>query len=1571
MAAAIARWSCTLFLFFAPLALAQHQEFDTRLVEYPDTGCTSSCTPLILIHGIHGTGVDSGCEIGAPPRALDGTPADCNWWPLIDYLKRNDTATWQKIKIYIFRYISDNEGHDAGIIGRELRKKIEEEEQIPRNAQLLIVAHSMGGIVARNFMNYTPPESSVRGYDMTMALVTLATPHHGSPLANLHWRNWKADSRPLLPPNWDQLACLVCAPSPRLRPSRTLDFLDSIYWGKVNKRPDIATQALLPNRSDLLWDDYDNLFQEARNEVKDEPIENNLMLAANHSTTDALKVIAYAGYIDRRNRDTDVTNAFFNYVGDVLFDYIKGRFKSWGDLTPAKNAEQNHRFLEAFGGMMLFLKKNDNDGMVPVDSAHFDQNPYVAARRTFLDYDHQDMLGNKPGIDAREGQNNDLFSQLDKDVSDVLSYQGPPPRLLGLSLQPSVVTSGTVAKLAYKIQNSQQRIMQVALIATISGFGDQPLCSVKLVDLPKGPLAPEAPIVTVYRDLAIPASTMDTAISIDGELRPPDDLNSCMAVTQPLRVPWLTEKPWLTTKGNMLAGQVAIKPPTIALRLADSPKQDYLIGETVQIVMTTTAGTGNSRVFITLRSDGPNGQRYYRYNNQGQLQETNDPTPVAPASPALDYSENLPPIVVTSSLMPGTYIWRAAMYNSEIISPANLLAESPLLTYTAVGNRMATPSVTALSTPKAIYKTGDTMTILYTTSKGSSTVPYDLMLKITSECSGSDYYFYDNNNDTNRWIHTSPQPMWTGAVGDGDFQIPDGSMPPILIDDDTPSGTFHMMAYFSEMGKNTPVGKTAETNFELQTAKNGCICFIATAAYGSPMASSVVLLRKFRDHFLVTQPWGRALVDAYYLFAPPVAQAIQPHPIARKIVRAFLWPVIAFSALSLRLSVWAATLLIASLLAAFVWWMRRASGKVRLVVLVALLAAAAGAAEIRGTVVRARPFPVPVPGVQFTVDQTGITGVSAEDGGFRLTGVSAGAHKVNASAPGYLSASIDVQVPSSSSVVPIVVALVPSAARTYEYYLPHTAEGEGWWTFFSLLNPSDVGSDVTVAAYDANGRFLDTSSKIVRLGINQQVSGTPSSFFPGTVIAKAAWYKVTSTAPLSGFEMFGSTSGTIAGFPLTLADSNVMYLPHIAVDSQWWTGISLVAAGVQTAEVHLQARNGVGVVLTEAGHPTLLGPGEKTVGLIESYFGIDFPLDIQWASVTANGPITGFALFGTKDFKMMAAVPALSKGAKRSWLPHLATNDGWWTGIVLLNVDSLGGTVRLTAYDQNGVAVALSRDIELGPGERTVGVAESYFGSLPASAKYLEANSTADITGFELVGQFSPPLCGGLASITTPSKDIAFAYAVATKDWNATLNLANTGSLPARVALTAMDSNGKQLVSKTVTIAAHAYYTGSMVGTFGFVPASTAWVKASSDGALLVGFLQLFRPANGQFTDIPADPVRASARSTAKASLNAGSQDLANMAALLRTQAVAGGGVRVDWPAWLDGQVAELSGGRIRRGDTILAIQGQKVNGRQDLIRLAPKARRASAVDVQVRSPQGLVQVVRIAVPRIAGGALQ
>jgi hypothetical protein len=73
-------------------------------------------------------------------------------------------------------------------------------------------------------------------------------------------------------------------------------------------------------------------------------------------------------------------------------------------------------------------------------------------------------------------------------------------------------------------------------------------------------------------------------------------------------------------------------------------------------------------------------------------------------------------------------------------------------------------------------------------------------------------------------------------------------------------------------------------------------CFIATAAYGTPMAGEIQILREFRDEYLLSNPIGATLVEFYYRVSPPIAHFITEHPGLKPIVRAGLLPAVAVGA---------------------------------------------------------------------------------------------------------------------------------------------------------------------------------------------------------------------------------------------------------------------------------------------------------------------------------------------------------------------------------------------------------------------------------------------------------------------------------------------------------------------------------------------------------------------------------------------------------------------------------------------------------------------------------------------------
>jgi Fibronectin type III domain len=94
-------------------------------------------------------------------------------------------------------------------------------------------------------------------------------------------------------------------------------------------------------------------------------------------------------------------------------------------------------------------------------------------------------------------------------------------------------------------------------------------------------------------------------------------------------------------------------------------------------------------------------------------------------------------------------------------------------------------------------------------------------------------------------------------------------------------------------GPSTAVFSTATTEKQKFVVLHGC--FIATAAFGSPMAKELDALRALRDHGLLKSPLGQLAVAAYYAMSPPLANAIATDDRFRAAARSALAPAVALA----------------------------------------------------------------------------------------------------------------------------------------------------------------------------------------------------------------------------------------------------------------------------------------------------------------------------------------------------------------------------------------------------------------------------------------------------------------------------------------------------------------------------------------------------------------------------------------------------------------------------------------------------------------------------------------------------
>lgn len=90
----------------------------------------------------------------------------------------------------------------------------------------------------------------------------------------------------------------------------------------------------------------------------------------------------------------------------------------------------------------------------------------------------------------------------------------------------------------------------------------------------------------------------------------------------------------------------------------------------------------------------------------------------------------------------------------------------------------------------------------------------------------------------------------------------------------------------SSTALSNPVSSMTTSTIISSEPKGGC--YIATSVYGSYDAPNVIVLRRFRDNFLLKRKWGHIFVKYYYKYSPKIVLALDGHFFINALIKKIL-----------------------------------------------------------------------------------------------------------------------------------------------------------------------------------------------------------------------------------------------------------------------------------------------------------------------------------------------------------------------------------------------------------------------------------------------------------------------------------------------------------------------------------------------------------------------------------------------------------------------------------------------------------------------------------------------------------
>jgi hypothetical protein len=246
-----------------------------------------------------------------------------------------------------------------------------------------------------------------------------------------------------------------------------------------------------------------------------------------------------------------------------------------------------------------------------------------------------------------------------------------------------------------------------------------------------------------------------------------------------------------------------------------------------------------------------------------------------------------------------------------------------------------------------------------------------------------------------------------------------------------------------------------------------------------------------------------------------------------------------------------------------------------------------------------------------------------------------------------------VRVTSASGVLPLeilgktskYVAVLNAQDATQgatTLYCPQYAVGGGWRSTLSIVNHDSLPGRVILKLFGNDGQQIGTQDQ--QIAANGKLYVYDPAFFqsPPNGALMQGWVEIVSSGiHISGSVVFSDAqrNSYSSAIPLTTTLERSMVFSHIASNTTYYTGISILNPDSTAAEVTIQVYNELGEL--KATLKTPIGAGQRVIKLLPQLF--PFMEGQDWFSgyvlVNADRGVSAFALFGTHNLTALSAIP--------------------------------------------------------------------------------------------------------------------------------------------------------------------------------------------------------------------------------------------------------------------------------------------------------------------------------------------